>query len=328
VIREFAGRLLEWWGLAPYPIFTAPAQLAQRIASDLGYEEFVNVSAAQIGGRIVVMPHSRGNGVQMSLVRSNGFVKIPASYVGIEAGEEIWAQLMTPPSTIERNLLVCGVRDECIHVLGDLLTPRGFSLHCCNTLDAGALLILRERRCHAASVALPRFGTWQSTDLFSPTVSAGLVRVTVAEAELGITSRELFSLDDLAGARFINRPRGVPARLLIDEMLRRTGLSPEQVPGYDHQVRSEDGVLTAVKNESADAGICRKRAAERAALCWTPLGYESYDLVFPSSAWEDAATVSIIGVLKSGQFRDSIGRLGGYSTMRTGHTTPVFPETG
>ncbi|HON81690.1 MAG TPA: substrate-binding domain-containing protein [Methanoregulaceae archaeon] len=327
VIKEFVARLLEWWGLAPYPIFTIRAELAQRIASDLGYEEFVHVSAARVGNRVSVMPHSRGNGIHMSLVRSDGFIQIPASYEGYEAGEEVPVQLTIPPAHLDRNLLVCGTRDECIHTLGDLLTTRGFSLHCCNTLDSRALLTLREKRCHAASVALPRIGSWVASNLFDPVDNTTFVRVTVAEAELGLASRSGIVLDDLIGVRFINRPRGTTARTLTDEILLSSGITPQVVPGYENQVRSEEGVITAIQNGSADTGVCRKKTAEISALSWTPLGYESYNLVIPLSYLEDPATIGIISILKSGLFRDMIGRTGGYSTAGSGQVSPVFPTT-
>ena len=325
VIKEFVARLLEWWGLAPYPIFTIRAELAQRIASDLGYEEFVHVSAARVGNHVSVMPHSRGNGIHMSLVRSDGFIQIPASYEGYEAGEEVPVQLTIPPAHLDRNLLVCGARDECIHILGDLLTPRGFSLHCCNTLDSRALVTLREGRCHAASVALPRTGSWMASDLFDTADGTTFMRVTVAEAELGLASRNGVVLDDLTGIRFINRARGLPARTLTDKLLQSSGITPQEVHGYETQAKSEEGVITAIQNDSADAGVCRKKTAEIASLSWTHLGYVSYNLVIPLSCLGDPATISILAILKSGLYRDAVDCIGGYSTAGSGQVSPVFP---
>lgn len=323
VIREFASRLLEWWGLAPYPLFSTRAHLAQRIHSDLGYEEFIQVSAARVGDRICVMPHSRGNGVQMSLVRSNGYIRIPASHEGIDAGEEIQVRITCPPSQVDTTLLVCGVRDECIHLLGDRLSSNGYHLHCCNTMAAGALRILQMKNCHAASVTLPRTDTWEGTDLLARIVGHDFIRVTVAEAELGLVSRDNLKIEDLDGARFINRPPWVPARMLLDMLLDQNTVQAETISGYENQARSEDNMVSAIRNGSADAGICRKRTADKTGLSWLPLGYESYELVFPLASMEDSTTADILSVLKSPQYRESITRLGGYSTTRTGSFTPI-----
>jgi putative molybdopterin biosynthesis protein len=323
VIREFASRLLEWWGLAPYPLFSTRARLAQRIHSDLGYEEFIQISAARVDDRICVMPHSRGNGVQMSLVRSNGFIRIPSSHEGIEAGEEIQIGITCPPSQVDSTLLVCGVRDECIHLLGDLLSSKGYHLHCCNTMVAGALQILQMKNCHAASVTLPRTDNWQGTDFLGRIAGRDFVRVTVAEAELGLVSRDGLAMEDLDSARFINRPPGIPARILVDMLLDQNNIQAVTISGYENQARSEDNVITAIRNGSADAGICRKRTADKTGLSWLPLGYESYELVFPLTAMEDSTTAEILSILKYPQYRESIGRLGGYSTARTGSVTPI-----
>lgn len=325
VIREFAGRLLEWWGLPPYPTFAEPARLAQQITSDLGYEEFVQVSAARVGDDISVMHHSRGNGLQMSLVRSNGYIRIPASCEGLDAGEEIQVRLTCPQPHLDRSLLVCGVRDECMHVLGDFLSPRGYFLHCCNTSNTDGLHILNDHRCHAASVAVPGTDTWEGRDIFDAITGRDAVRVAVAEAELGLAHTDGHILDELRGARFVNRPAGTPARVLFDRLLRRRGIDSREIAGYENQCRHEEGVIAAVRTGSADAGVCRRRTAQEAGLDWTPLGYESYELVFPASSLEEPAMIDLMGVLKSEGFRESIRRLGGYRTARTGVIEPLLP---
>lgn len=318
VIREFASRVLELWGLPPYPIFSGRARLAQRIHSDLGYEEFIQVSAARVGDSICVMPHSRGNGVQMSVVRSNSYIRIPASDEGIEAGNEIEVSITCPPSQIDRTLLVCGVRDECIHLLGDFLTTGDHYLHCCNAPAAGALRILQMNNCHAASVAIPRTDTWQGSDMVDRLAGPGFFRLTVAEAEIGLVSRDGLLIEDLPVSRFINRPPGVPARILLDAILEQKQINPEMISGYNHHLKSEDSVVSTIRSGSADAGICRRRMAERCGLSWTPLGYESYDLVLPLFSMEKEFATDIIRILKTDDYRQLLERLGGYSTARTG----------
>ncbi len=328
VIREFAGRLLEWWGLPPYPTFPTRAHLATRIHSELGYEEFVQVSAARIGDRISVMPHSRGNGVQMSIVRSNGFVRIPSSYEGYEAGDEIQVHLTVPPMHVDNSLLICGIRDECIHILSNFLSPRRLFLHCCSIPDISALETLKKGMCHAASVSLVRIGAWEGGALPRMMEGLNLMRIPVAEAEIGLVSRDSVTIDNLPLLRFMNRARGTPARILIDELLDRNNIAPDKVPGYaSPAARNEGGVITAIKNGSADTGICRKRTAEKADLCWTPLGYESYDLLFPLRAMEETPTIEILTVLKSDQFRTAISHLGGYCTERSGQVIPIFADS-
>ena len=60
VIREFAGTLLEEWGLAPAQKFQVPARLATPVSSDLGFDEFLPVSVGRVGGQYWAMAQSRG----------------------------------------------------------------------------------------------------------------------------------------------------------------------------------------------------------------------------------------------------------------------------
>src|SRR5208337_4254759 len=81
-IREFAGTLLEYWGLAPILKYSVNVKLATPLSSDLGFDEFVPVSVGRIGNQHWGMARSRGTVVQMSTVRSNGYAHIPAPVEG------------------------------------------------------------------------------------------------------------------------------------------------------------------------------------------------------------------------------------------------------
>ena len=78
VLREIVTPLLHRYGL-PIPAFgTVDALFTVSVSKDIGSDEFILCSLGHVGDRWVLSPLSRGAGVQMSAVRSNAYLKIPA----------------------------------------------------------------------------------------------------------------------------------------------------------------------------------------------------------------------------------------------------------
>ncbi|MFA7198089.1 MAG: molybdopterin biosynthesis protein [Methanoculleus sp.] len=309
ILREVAGNLLAWWGLRPPPAGELDVRLSRRLASDLGFDEFIPVSVGRVGGTCWATPHPRAGGIQMAVVRANGYLHIPAAHEGVEAGEEMRARLTVPAASIARTLVCVGQRDPALAELQNCLADLGYHLHCCNASTVGAVLAVRAKTCHAASVALPETGTaWNDLVLrYLPGVD--LLRVQVARMELGIASA--VDLDDVAPLRFINRPRGTAARIFLDAWLEQQGVDAGSLAGYDHEVRTHSAVATAVASGFADAGVCPASTAREAGLRFTPLGYESCDLVVQRELAADEGVASLIRAARSpafGEFIRSTGR--------------------
>jgi molybdate-binding protein len=152
------------------------------------------------------------------------------------------------------------------------------------------------------------------------------MRVAVADVELGFASREGFSLEDLASVRFLRPPRGSSARVLAEEIFLMKGMAPEPLPEYSGRVRTDEGVTTAILNGSVDAGVCRSESAVNAGLAWEPIGFESFEMVFPGNTAECTPLASAIRALRSSGYRNSVDSLTGYSAKRSGQMTPCMPE--
>src|SRR5450759_5723436 len=81
--QEFLGPLLmELAGLPRKPAARVNARLARKIFSSPGFDEFVQVKLGRVNEEVVAVPLPRGSGVSMSLVRSDGVVKVPAESEG------------------------------------------------------------------------------------------------------------------------------------------------------------------------------------------------------------------------------------------------------
>lgn len=304
VLREVAGALLAWWGLSPLPGADLDVRLSRRLASDLGFDEFVPVSVGQVSGTFWATPHPRGGGIQMAVVRANGYLHIPAEREGIEAGEEVRIRLTVPPTTVARTLVCVGQRDPALGELGNILSDDGYLLHCCNASTVGAVLALRADTCHAASVVLPETRAAWNDQVLRYLPGADLLRVQVAREELGIASAGPLDADDsLTSLRFVNRPKGTAARTLFDEWLDRLGVDAGSVAGYGHEMRTHGAVVAAIGNGTADAGVCPARLAREAGLRFTPLGYESCDLVVRKEHVADDGVAALIRAVRSPAFR-------------------------
>lgn len=322
-IREFGGRLLERWGLAPHVSFPLKAKISHQLSSDIGYEEFVSVSVGKVREAYCAVPHSRGNGVQMSIIRSDGYLRIPAACEGIEAGTEVGVILNTPPDRVDRNYLVVGKRDPCLNILAESLTGKNIWLQCCSTETAQAVQALKAGSCHAVAVSSLHPGT----DICRQNTHPALDTITVAEFEQGIASKKMLSPEELVTAKVINRPPGTSGRILLDQVLLENGINPQQVTGYGRMVRSDEGVAAAIAGGLADAGVCTRKSAEEAGLVFHFLAYDSCNLMVRDDALDDDLTAGVFSVLQSGYFSEVLGRSGCYKTGHTGQVTRVRQES-
>ena len=310
VLREVVGDLLAWWGLAPIRGEDLTVRLSRRLASDLGFDEFVPVSVGRVNGTCWATPHPRGGGIQMAVVRANGYLHIPAEREGIEAGEKVRVRLTVPSAEIARTLVCVGRRDPALGELGNCLSATGYLLHCCNASTMGAVLAVRANSCHAASVCIPETeAAWNDLVLrYLPGVD--LLRVQVTRTELGVVSTRPLDAGGLASLRFINRPKGSAARVFLDAWLDGQGIDTGRIAGYEHEARSPGAVAAAVSSGFADAGVCPAAVAREAGLRFTSLGYESCDLLIREELADDDGVASLIRAARSPEFRAALGPAG------------------
>lgn len=318
IVREFAARLLEHWGLAPHPTYSLKARLAQRLSSELGYDEFVPVSAARVDGKYVVFPLSRGFGVQSALVRSNGFLHIPSSVEGLESQQEVGVTLYDNPAVLDSSFFVVGAQGTVLHVLADHMIDQGITLRCCPAGNLGGLIALRAGTCHAAALHMPILGDDVLPDPFRMLKNRQVLRVVVAEQALGLASRKEIGFGDVREVRIVNTERGTANRTLLDSLLARNNIPTSAVRGYTEEVKNPDAVASRIANFIADAGICTQASARSCGLSFVPLGIDSYELVMRAETREDPRADTLVKTVQSPSFKEHLSRLGGVLTENTG----------
>jgi molybdenum cofactor synthesis domain-containing protein len=320
ILRELVRPMLSAWGF-PVPTSAAiSATLTTTLASDIGTDEFVLLAAGRIGNRWVAVPQSRGAGVQMSLVRANAYLRIPAELEGIAAGTAVDAQLTVPPSIAESALLITGSHDPALDYLADLAARSGVALHSTHTGSMGGLLALKKHECHAAPMhLLAPDGDYNRHYLSTYLPGEELVLECVAEREQGIVSQEGIGLSGLPGHTFVNRQKGSGTRMLLDHLLAREKIDPATIPGYHRELTTHLAVALAVKTGEAEAGMCVYSAAKALDLPFVPVGTERYELVMHKSLLEeDPRLQEVCRIIDTDEFRAILTGLGGYGVRETG----------
>lgn len=331
VLRPLVARLL---GTRPDAPVTARALVPRNVPSRLGLEEFVRVSLGVVDERLVLNPLPRGAGAITTMVRADAFLRIPASSEGVRAGEEATVELLRPLEDVRRTILFTGSHDLTIGVLEDTLKTRWpeLKISAASVGSLGGLVALRRREAHLAGTHLldPRRGGYNLADIRRHLAARDVVVVNLVRREQGLmvargNPKGLRGLEDLVrpDVRYVNRQPGAGTRVLLDYRLRRLGIRPARIAGYEREEHTHMAVAVAVKSGLADAGLGIRQAAVALELDFLPLEVEDYDLVLLRTFAESETGARLLGALRSSEFTAAIGRLAGYSTEHTGEEKPL-----
>jgi len=139
--------------------------------------------------------------------------------------------------------------------------------------------------------------------------------------------RHILGIPDLAGkgTRFVNRQKGSGTRILLDTQLRRNGITPAQVEGYEKEETTHSAVAQAVAAGTADVGLGAQAAASAAGLDFIPLVKERFDLIALSDRVEKPPLKVLLDVIRSREFRGMLESIPGYDVGESGKTVTVGP---
>ena len=331
LVRPLVAALL---GTRPEAPPTVSALVPRNVPSRLGLEEFVRVSLGVVDGRVVLNPLGRGAGAISTMVRADGFLRIPASSEGVGAGEEATVELVRPLDDVRHTILFTGSHDLTIGVLEDTLKARWpeLKISSASVGSLGGLLALRRREAHCAGTHLldPRTGAYNLPDVRRHLDPRAVMVVNLVCREQGLivargNPKRLRGLEDLVrdGVRYVNRQLGAGTRVLLDYRLRRLRIAPARIAGYEREEHTHMAVAVAVASGLADAGLGIRQAAAALELDFVALEVEDYDLVLLRTFALSAMGERLLATIRSAEFAAAVGRLAGYSTDRTGHEKPL-----
>lgn len=303
--------------------------LGRRVVSVMGAEDFVRMTIGAVGGKLIANPLTRNAGVTMSMVRADGLLRIPATSLGYEQGEEVDIELYRPLQQIEKTMVLSGSHDMTLDLLATAVhkaDPNRF-LSSAHVGSMGGILAIRKGEAHAAGVHLLDENTGEYNVSFARQYLADtpFVLVNLVYRQQGWivpqgNPRHIQTVEDLQqeNITYINRQRGAGTRLLFDYLLKQAGIDPQQIYGYNREDFSHLSVAAAVAGGTADCGLGILSAAKAFGLDFVPVAEERYDLLMTKQFYESEGGQVLRSVMASDSFKQQVESLGGYSCRDTG----------
>lgn len=318
-------------GLEPPPPECIRARLSRQVASSLGQEEFLRVKVGRVGENLIATPVSRGAGVLMSLVRADGFVRVPAMSEGYGAGTEVSVEMLRSGHEIENTIVCIGSHDNALDLLGNILKKNHpqYSLSSAHVGSMGGLVALKKGEAHMAGTHMldEETGEYNISFIKRLLPDRRILLVNLVYREQGLmvlkgNPKKILSFYDLLrdDVMFINRQGGAGTRMLTDKKLKELGIDTAQIHGYEREEYTHMGVASAVLTGLADVGLGILAAAQALGLDFIPVARERYDLVMPAEYAGTPKMQALLGIIRDNrEFRDTVVALGGYDLSDMGN---------
>jgi putative molybdopterin biosynthesis protein len=322
--------IYRWKGLEVEEPEILRAKISRQVASTLGSEEFLRVKIGKVGNNFIATPVSRGAGMLMSLVRADGFVRIPAMSEGIGAGTEVNVELIRSKDEIENTIVCIGSHDNALDLLANILKKRypKSSLSSAHVGSMGGLMALKRGEAHLAGTHLLDEETGEYNVSFIKRLLSDkrIVLMNLVYREQGLlvlkgNPKSINGFKDLTrdDVIFVNRQAGAGTRLLTDKCLREIGITPRDVKGYEREEYTHMGVASAVLTGIADTGLAILASARALGLDFIPVAKERYDLAIPREFYETGMIQNLLKIIREdAEFREMVVGLGGYDVSDMG----------
>jgi putative molybdopterin biosynthesis protein len=325
-VRPLIHKMLGQPDQARETVKVAPTR---KIASKLGVEEFLRVKLGQVGEHIVATPLPRGAGSITSITEADGIIRIPNHIEGLKDHELATAELLRPLSSVRRTIVAVGSHDNTLDILADQIKAKHshLTLSSSHVGSMGGLMAVKKGVCHLAGSHLldPEDGSYNLSYVkkFLTQLDVKLVHLVLRDQGLMVkrgNPKGIKGIEDLAreDISFINRQAGSGTRILLDYRASQIGINPTQINGYQHEEFTHMAVAVAVLSGTADTGLGIYAAAAALDLAFIPVVTEQYDLIIPSTHFKSENVQLLLETINSGEFRNRVEALGGYSTQKTG----------
>jgi len=322
-------------GTVPPLSMKVKAIMTRKILSPLGQEEFVRVTLGRVQDRMVATPLSRGAGVIMSLVRADGILHIPRFSEGVDSGATVEIEIKRLPEEIESTILATGSHDLALDLLASLLQKYypGRRLSSAHVGSLGGLLALKRGEAHIAGCHLldETTGEYNVSSIKQVLSGQETVLMNLVYREQGMmvlknNPKQIHTLNDLVrpDVTFINRQPGSGTRVLLDYKLKLAAIDAAKIKGYAREESTHTGVAAGVASGAADVGLGILAAARALGLDFLPLLKERYDLAIPRSIYESELLQPLLKIIRSQEFKEMVGSLGGYDTAATGKVIGII----
>lgn len=301
------------------------AEVATRMFSSVGDDEFVRVMLAKVKDRYVCVPLKRGAATMSSLTKMDGTIVVPKGQEVIDEGKKVQVLLTASRKRIDNTVLFVGSNDPLIDRLSDLLIERGLNLSVVNVGSLGGVRAIAKSYAHLAGVHLFDSESETYNLPFLRKMMKHFVLVKFVKRLQGLVvqkgnPKSIKSLHDLArkDVKFVNRQKASGTRILLDYYLSKLGIDPRQINGYDKEELTHAAVALKIKRNLADVGLAVSYVAQLMDLDFVPLCWEEYDLLVLPEFLKDERFGIILDVMASSDFKNVVSESSGYDISDLG----------
>ncbi len=200
-----------------------------------------------------------------------------------------------------------------------------------------ALSALKNEHCELAGFHIP-VGEFQTACVkhFSKWFDRKQHRVIeVASRRQGLivankNPKKIYGLNDLARKqiRFINRQPSSGTRFLLDLMLKKQGIDPAKINGYEQCELTHAAVAACVASNMADAAYGIETPARQFNLEFVPIQTERYFFLCHQRTLAQSNVQQLINTLNADAYRNAVDGLPGYNAADAGRVMTLAQAFG
>ena len=226
--------------------------------------------------------------------------------------------LLTPKQKEEPDIIISG-QDVVLDILANYLQQEGIFAARTYLNSFEGLLSLYQENIHVAACHLFDGNDYNTSFVRSlmPGVRAVLVNVSYRTQGFYVRKgnpKKVNGWTDLGRSDItvLNRRVGSSARILMDTQLKRLGISPSAVRGYDKVMKSHLTMAAAIASGEADLAIGTERISRQIdGIDFIPLLEERFDFVMKKEFLESPEGKALMKVLRDPVFQKEIARFSG-----------------
>lgn len=327
--KLFKGVLESLMNVECSEIIKVNAVLSRKLVSSLKYKEFVRMKLGSVDGKLVATPLNRGAGVVTSFVKADGLLEIPINKEGYEAGEKVEIELLKSEDEIKNTIAVIGSHDPLIDVITDLIRKKHMDkfVSSAHVGSMGGIMAIKREEAHIAGIHLldEATGEYNTSYVKKYLENENIAIVSCVKRIQGLmvapgNPKSINNIGDIAkeGISYVNRQKGSGTRILLDYMVKKEGIRPREIYGYDREEFTHMSVAALIASGSADTGMGIYSAAKSYKLGFIPVCEEQYDFIIPERFLGLQAIKYFIEILKSEDFKNELYRMGGYKVDNPG----------
>ena len=289
----------------------------------------MRVKLSQVGSRMLARPMAELGDILNFVMPADGVVLESSNNRPSKTPQHVAVKLLHSREIIEKGIVVAGC-DPALFLAGEHVRHISAVANVTNWTmgSATALRALQRGEVHMAGLHLVDMKSGQSNIpyLKRHARNQDFVGVHFASWVQGFllqpgNPKRIRTVQDLTkpGVRLMNREVGAGARFFLDELLKKTGVTGEEIKGYHHEVTSHLEVARNIRDRLADVGVGIETAAHHFGLEFIPLREERYDLIMRTDFLKVHPMASkFLDAVVSQPFRREIEALGGYNLTDIG----------